>query len=358
MGLLIRVQPEVNGARLRRVGGGTTACLALGLFCVLLSGAACQRSTLPRAMSDREFWRLVETLSEPPGAFTLSDNLVSNEPRFAERIRWLHPTGGVYVGVGPEQNFSYIARLRPALAFVIDIRRENRNLHLLYKALFELSVDRPDFVSRLFSRPRPPDLEAAASVDDIFTRYDRVAPSRELYAKNRMLVRERLLAVRGFPLSEVDLEEIDRALSAFYQDGPEIHFWGSRTEETAPLSYRLLMTARDSTGRSRSYLATPEGFRFVKDLHSKNRIVPVVGDFGGPSALRRMGEYVREHADVIQAFYGSNVGVYLTKQQMRAFCGNLATLPVARPALFIENNGMRSFASKLRACEIASRPLE
>ena len=65
------------------------------------------------------------------------------------------PSGGVYIGVGPEQNFSYIARLRPAMAFIIDIRRENLNLHLFYKALFEVSSDRADFVSRLFSRPRP-----------------------------------------------------------------------------------------------------------------------------------------------------------------------------------------------------------
>jgi hypothetical protein len=38
---------------------------------------------------------------------------------------------GVYVGVGPDQNFSDIAHLRPSLAIVIDIRRENLLLHLL-----------------------------------------------------------------------------------------------------------------------------------------------------------------------------------------------------------------------------------
>ena len=46
---------------------------------------------------------------------------------------------GVYIGVGPEQNFSYIARLRPTIAFIVDIRLENRNLHLLHKAVIELS---------------------------------------------------------------------------------------------------------------------------------------------------------------------------------------------------------------------------
>src|SRR5687768_11909038 len=93
--------------------------------------AACARgSGLPAALDDREFWTLIEMLSEPGGQFTLSENLVSNEPRVAENLRGIRSVGGVYVGVGPEQNFSYIARLRPRIAFVVDIRNENRNLHL------------------------------------------------------------------------------------------------------------------------------------------------------------------------------------------------------------------------------------
>ena len=132
------------------------ASLAIVLCVVALAGSACRRSTLPDALTDRDFWGLIETLSEPAGAFTLSENFVSNEPHFADTVRRLRASGGAYIGVGPEQNFSYIAKLRPRIAFIIDIRRENLALLLFYKALFELSTDRADFVSRLFSRPRPP----------------------------------------------------------------------------------------------------------------------------------------------------------------------------------------------------------
>ena len=59
---------------------------------------------------------------------------------------------GVYLGVGPEQNFTYIAAIRPRIAFITDIRRGNLHLHLMYKALFELSANRADFVARLFNR--------------------------------------------------------------------------------------------------------------------------------------------------------------------------------------------------------------
>jgi hypothetical protein len=293
---------------------------------------------------------LTEALSEPAGTFTLSDNLVSNEPHFAQTVRWLRSKGGVYIGVGPEQNFSYIAALRPVLAFIIDIRRENRNLHLLYKALFELSTDRVDFVSRLFSRPRPADLASAATVEEVFKRYDDVPPSPEQYSRNLSLILERLLTTHSVPLSPDDVGWITRIFSAFYADGPEIDFWGWRRAEGMRPSYRMLMTAKDVTGRRRSFLATEEGFRFVKELHSRNMIVLVVGDFAGPTAIRRVGDYVREHADVINAFYASNVGVYLDQQQTRAFCRNLVTLPAAPRAWFIESDGVRMLSSKLKAC--------
>jgi hypothetical protein len=318
---------------------------------MVVAPAACaRRSTLPSGLSDQAFWALSEAVSEPAGTFSISDNLVSNEPLVAENARWLRPTGGVYIGVGPEQNFSYIARLRPAMAFIVDIRRENRNLHLLYKALFELSTDRTDFVSRLFSRPRPGGLGSRSSAEDIFRGFDGVPASLEQYDSNAALVRDRLLTAHGLPLLQGDLDWIDRAFRAFYTDGPQIHFWGSRNVDGVRPSYRRLMTAEDFTGEGRSFLATEGGFRFVKDLQSRNLIVPVVGDFGGPNAIRRVGDYVREHADVVHAFYGSNVGVYLNTQQTRAFCNNLASLPTAPHAWFIENKGVRSVASKLKAC--------
>ena len=323
------------------------------ILCVLVvAGGACSsRSKLPSAISDQEFSQLIEILSEAGGTFTISENFVSNEPHFAENIRRLGPTGGVYIGVGPEQNFSYIAGLRPALAFIIDIRRENRNLHLWYKALFEASSDRADFVSRLFSRPRPSDLGSDATVEEIFRRYDAVRPSPEQHLANAALVRKRLIT-RGLNLSPLDLEWIDRLFKAFYDDGPGIQFWGSRIVDRDAVrpSYRQLMTARDGFGQSRSFLASEDAFRFVKELHSRNLIVPVVGDFGGPSALQGVGRYVRDRFGVVQAFYGSNVGVYLSREQAQAFCRNLATLPISSRAWFIESDRIRLLSARVKAC--------
>ena len=88
-----------------------------------------------------------------------------------------------------------------------------------------------------------------------------------------------------------------------------------RADAAGP-SYRALMVATDLSRESRSYLATEEGFAFVKDLHARNLIVPVVGDFAGPNAIRRTGEYVRQHHASVEAFYGSNVEVYLNRRMV------------------------------------------
>jgi hypothetical protein len=326
--------------------------LASLILSVALCASGCRRSTLPEALNDAEFWTLVQSLSEPAGSFDLSENLVSNEPRVARTAGRLRAVGGVYIGVGPEQNFTYISRLRPGMAFIADVRVENRNLHLLYKALFELASDRVDFVSRLFSRPRPTGLSSRASVDDIFTAFERVPPSREQFDRVLTQIRERLLTTHRLPLSQSDVDYIEHAFNAFFTDGPGIQFWGSRSvdADTVRPSYRELMTMRDLAGQTQSFLAEDAAFRFIQELQAGNRIVPIVGDFAGTIALQRIGEYARAHRDEVHAFYGSNVNVYLTNAQRSAFCRNLAGLPVSPQAVFIDSDAARPLSARLRAC--------
>jgi hypothetical protein len=90
-------------------------------------------SRLPAALGGQDFWKLSVELSEPDGVFR-SDNLVSNE-MFMQRVipelvKTVRP-GRAYLGVGPEQNFTYVAATRPSMAFVLDVRRGNLHLHLM-----------------------------------------------------------------------------------------------------------------------------------------------------------------------------------------------------------------------------------
>src|SRR4029079_15593152 len=136
--------------------------------------------------SDQEFWKLSSESSEPNGYFR-SDNLLSNETGFQyvipDLIRTTKP-GRVYMGVGPEQNFTYIVATKPAMVFIVDVRRGNLDLQLMYKALFELSSDRADFVSRLFAKQRREGLPSKSTPADIFARFWNVETSDTLYNQN------------------------------------------------------------------------------------------------------------------------------------------------------------------------------
>jgi hypothetical protein len=344
-------------ARISRRGLGSgrgpvaTAALALALAAAVLAQASCRsRSRLPAQLTDDEFWTLTSELSEPAGAFPHSDNLVSNELQYAQTMYTLGPTGGVYIGVGPEQNFSFISRLRPRMAFVVDIRSDNRGLHLLYKALFEISANRRDFVSRLFSRALPPQPGDGVSAAELFDRFAKMPRQPALRDETLQLVLARLLEHHAFALTTEDLQAISYALDSFYADGPDIHYGRLHPTEQPGPSYRALMAATDVMGDGHSYLWSDENFAFVKDLQMRNLIVPLVGDFGGPTALRRTGDYVRQHGEVISAFYASNVEVYLNRDKAAMFCATLSALPYNWATWFIGSRGKQPLRVKLAAC--------
>ena len=182
---------------------------------------------LPKQLSDRAFWKMVTDFSEPDGFFR-SDNFISNETTFQEVIPELKKRvspNGVYLGVGPDQNFTYITALRPRMAFIIDIRRQNMMQHLMYKAIIEMSDDRADFMSRLFSRPRPGGLTRTTTAgDDARRRTAAMGSSETLFQKNLQDVLNRLVKRHGFPLSTEDRRSIEYVYRAFFSEGPDLRY--------------------------------------------------------------------------------------------------------------------------------------
>src|SRR3989475_6688634 len=212
-------------------------CLFLIAVCLIVVASGRSALPVPAELTDKQFWSLSKDLSEEDGFFR-SDNLLSNETSFQYIIPELLKTakqGRVYLGVGPEQNFTYIAALKPVMAFIIDIRHGNLDVHLMYKALFELSKDRAEFVSRLFSRKRPDGLTAKSTVGEIFDAYLKAEGSKEIYEENLKAVEDVLVKKHGFPLTSGDLEGIRWALSNYYQFGPSINY-GSRLSGKVPPS--------------------------------------------------------------------------------------------------------------------------
>jgi hypothetical protein len=294
---------------------------------------------------------LIASLSETGGSFD-TDNLISNERSYLHVVPALRAIAGqagdngVYLGVGPDQNFSYIAHLRPSLAIVIDIRRDNLLLHLLFKAIFSEAATRADYLALLTGRSQQPALRDA-SIESLVRLVDEAKP---LDRTENARVQARLTEIIngfGVPLSDKDHATIARFHRRFVDAGLSLRFntTGRPPQYDYP-TYRDLLLEVDANGVQRSFLASEEQFQFVKSMHARNRIVPIVGDLAGRSALANVARYLDASGLRLAAFYTSNVEFYLFRDgSAQAFMANLARLPRQSGSIIVRsvfpNNGAR-----------------
>jgi len=310
------------------------------VLCVLIGGALSfqlgQSARLPDQITDQEFWRMITDFSEPQGPYT-GDNWISNEASIQDVIpplKRLTKPGGVYLGVGPEQNFTYMWALQSKIGFIIDIRRQNMLTILLHKALFEMSTDRADFVANVFSRRRPAGLDINASAKALMGAFSS-APSEGL-EKNIEAVKG-VLAKHGYTLSGADVARISFIQETFNRGGLSItaEYASPGSPGGIPVTFTDLMTATDKNGQSWSFLSSEAAYRYIRELHRKNLIIPLVGDFAGPASIRSVAEYLKQRNSAVTAFYLSNVENYLNGPTMRAFQSNLSALPIDSSSMLI-----------------------
>jgi hypothetical protein len=275
---------------------------------------------------------MVARLSEAPGFFD-SDNLISNETSYLHaisRLKELDVRGGAYIGVGPDQSFSYIAAIRPTIAYMIDIRRDNMLMHLLFKALFERSRNRYEFLSRWLGRPLPSDVESWTNrpIEAILARIDSLPPD-ETAAREEIVALLKAISRYGVPLTTVDSATIARFHEEFVRSGLEIRF--SSTNRAPRFYYptlRQLILERDLDGNQANYLASRERWDFLKDLEARNRLIPVVGNLAGNKAFPAIGHDVAARGERVAALYVSNVEMYLWRDGgFDSFARSAAALP-------------------------------
>ncbi|MDX1647634.1 MAG: hypothetical protein R3304_10855, partial [Longimicrobiales bacterium] len=287
------------------VGSHKASSLVAGvLFVVLLPACDDAAPRAPalqaqEALSSETFAGLVHRISEPGGYFD-TDNLISNETGYLNVLDALEHRGlrgGAYVGVGPDQNFSYIAQIRPEIAFIVDVRRDNLLHHLLLKALMEGAPTRVEFLARLHGVAVPSDpgswrersvVEVVAWVDSAHAQ-----GADDLRRAGIEALQDTLLATvdaMGIPLDAEDRATVRRFHDAFVSAGPALRFtsFGRPPRPYYP-TYRQLLTETDIDGDRVSYMASRERYDVVRGLQLANRIIPLVGDLAGPRALRELG---------------------------------------------------------------------
>jgi hypothetical protein len=304
---------------------------------IVLAVVALDRGT---AQAPTPFASRIASLSEQGGYFD-TDNLISNERSYLQvlpDLRRENIRGGAYIGVGPDTNFSYLAAVRPEIAFILDIRRDNLLLHLLFKALFELSATRIDYLSHLLGRPVPPagNRLQDAPIDRLVTYFDR-AP---LDAAARRALRARIEASitrTGVPVSPEDLATIARFHQRFIEAGLDLRFNSTGRPPRADYpTYRDLLLETDAAGQPGSYLASEESFQFLKTLQSRHLVIPVIGDLAGPSAMTAIGKLLASRNERLSVFYTSNVEFYLYGDgTFPRFITNLRQIPRTKNSVII-----------------------
>ena len=296
----------------------------------------------PGAAQESAFARQVARFSETGGFFD-SDNLVSNETSYLHVLGAIDAysiRGGVYIGVGPEQNFSYIARVKPELAILIDIRRDNMLLHLLFKAMFETARNRLEYLSLLYGRPAPGDLAMWTELPlaDLITRIDRTPFDSLGHVRNHEALMARVTGY-GVPLTPEDRATLRRFHDEFAVAGLDIRF----TSRGRPIRFsyptaRDLYQQTDLEGNPASYLTTEDGWRVVRDLSRKDRMIPVVGDLAGPAAVKEIGRYLAEAGRKVSLLYVSNVEMYLYRYGTFAkFVENVRALPAGTNSVIVRS---------------------
>jgi hypothetical protein len=335
---------------------GIAVVAAVLTLCPSARGGA---QPLPKKISDKAFWAMVVGFSEDGGAF-VSDNIISNEIEYQHAIPELQirKPRGVYLGVGPEQNFTYIASLKPSMAFVFDIRRGNLLLHLAYKALIESSVDRVDFMSHMFARAPPEGLGRASTARALFDRFAAVPASEELAQSTERAILDRLERIHGFSLSDDDRRGIREIYRSLHVSGPNGR--GDFGGGSWIPSYAELMAQTNLHGHNHGFVETERNFQTLKEYESNNLIVPLVGDFAGSKAIRAVGRYVTDHHAAVVTFYVSNVEEYLFKGgTWQTFVENVSALPIERDSMFIRtffthtNAGLRTLLDPIGECLMA-----
>lgn len=316
----------------RRIDFGRT--LAAACFTLSLAVAPRARAQHSAAGStDSSFAALVQRLSEPGGYFD-SDNIITNEASYlkvASQLQKVGARGGVYIGVGPDQNFSYIALVRPTIAFMLDIRRDNLLEHLLFKSLFSLSRNRLEYLCLLLGKPVPADIDqwTGRPIAFVMAYLDQHPSDSVTAASTRKRSNERIDRF-GVPLDARDREMIDQYRAEFVSDGLETRYssLGRNNRYDYP-SLGQLILATDRSGRMVSYLADEDAFQFVRGLEAADKIIPVVGNVAGDKAVRAIAAYAAQHRLDVSAFYLSNVEQYLMTREggFDKYASNVALLP-------------------------------
>lgn len=304
-------------------------------------------------VTPKTFSFLIERMSEPDGTYAYG-NWTTNEPdylRGVDLIKKHNITGGVYIGVGPDQNFTFIEAVRPELAFIVDIRKQNTMLHLVYKVLFETSENRISFFSKLFSRNVNLLNQASGdlSIDEIVGLFKKTLIDKAMTETTARNIQSILGQKYGFFLKDKDRFYIHKILRFFREAGVDICC--NTDEETIHeppnpdaskryMTFAEVLTKVNGSGQQLNAFASEAKYSYLRQMQLDNKIIPLTGDFSGTVTLSKIAAFLKQNKKTVRSFYVSSVEWYLVKNKnfFNSWVENIKGLPIDSNSVFLRHS--------------------
>ncbi len=227
----------------------------------------------------------------PPATTCGLHYVASNERRQYHFRRAVERLGGVWIGVGAEQNYTMAGWARPELLILLDFDQVVVDLHHVYRVAFAYSPDAERFLEFWHRRQR-----------------------RRSAALLRSALADRPRLRR-------------RALAVF-----------RRYRRAVAVRLRGLRDAYRRAGQP-VFLTDPEQYAHLRALVHTGRLHPLRGDLTARGSMRRLGRVLARHGRTVRALYLSNAEQYF--QYTPDFRRNVAALPVDEWSLLLRTRPVR-----------------
>lgn len=247
-----------------------------------------------------------------PSNYT-EDCFVTSELGYSDVIAKCIPvpaetTTGAFIGVGPCQNLTYVGALRPRLALICDSRPDNLLEHLIFKMLVERAADPLDYLLLLFSRtcPQRPPAGELRTPQDLVDAFGNTVISRALYDENLAVLRS--TAARRWGLQPAHTDRFDYLYGEFFRRQLDIFVFGEKSDigEECP-TMRDILLATTSSGWNFHFLTDPSRFDYVRKMHLRDRIIPLLGNLCEPDSISMLNDLLEHFGETADTVYLSNI---------------------------------------------------
>ena len=180
---------------------------------------------------------------------------------------------------------------------------------------------------------RPPRIPSDPPAEELVPAFSNTPLDRDLLTTT---IREVSEVLRPFGLvRDEEWDDLATIQSRLAGPGLNARFLALRVY---PTFSRLIQTL-DREEKPAHLLSRESFYQTVRRLQLGNRILPLVADFASPTALPRLGDWLRKYQLIISVIYLSDVEFFLLRSdRFPTYLENLARLPWAEGALLVRTS--------------------